>query len=53
VDLKIPRIDKDKGITYVRMARPLDDLVAELRAEAEEMAKQKPERPPSEGEKPA
>lgn len=34
VDLKIPRLDPDKGITYTRMARGLDDLVAELRAEA-------------------
>ena len=27
VDLKIPREDKDKGITYMRMARHLDDLI--------------------------
>lgn len=31
VDLKIPREDAEKGIVYLRMARQLDDLVAELR----------------------
>ncbi len=34
-DLKIPRVDAAAGITYMRMARYLDDLVAQLGTEAE------------------
>jgi ribosomal protein S18 acetylase RimI-like enzyme len=35
-DLKIPRVDTAAGITYMRMARYLDDLVAQLREEQDE-----------------
>jgi ribosomal protein S18 acetylase RimI-like enzyme len=35
-DLKIPRVDTAMGITYVRMARYLDDLVAQLGTKATE-----------------
>jgi hypothetical protein len=34
-DLKIPRVDAAAGITYMRMARCLDDLVAQFGTEAE------------------
>ena len=33
VDLKMPRVDAAVGITYMRMARDLSDLVAQLREE--------------------
>lgn len=32
-DLKIPRLDKEKNITYKRMARHLDDLIEQLRSD--------------------
>ena len=40
IDLRIPRIDKQTGVTYIRMGRPLDDLVAQLRAQPQEDAGQ-------------